>query len=343
MNKKPVSYLQTDARWKNKPYRVKGENATIGGSGCGPTAAAMLIETITGKKFTPEDACNWSMAHGYKALGNGTYYGYFKPQFAEFGIDCDMLNWTKTYGKPDHANHKKVEEMLKQGYYFIALMLKGLWTTGGHFVVLWWQDGKVRINDPASTKDARLNGDIQTFRSQCAYYWWVDARKFNGYGTAVKPPVASSGTPATGSAPSLGLKVGDIVEFTGTTHYYSANASKPATCKPGQAKVTQLYNGKHPYQLIAVEGGGSTVYGWVDEKDIRTDQASKTVAVGSTVNIKAGAVYGGLASSRGAKVPSYVSGVRRYTVKQIATHKGVKEALLSEINSWVDVAYLTVV
>ena len=176
MNKKPVSYLQTDARWKNKPYRVKGENATIGGSGCGPTAAAMLIETITGKKFTPEDACNWSMAHGYKARGNGTYSGYVKPQFAEFGIDCDMLNWTKTYGKPDHANHKKVEEMLKQGYYFIALMLKGLWTTGGHFVVLWWQDGKVRINDPASTKDARLNGDIQTFRSQCAYYWWVDAR-----------------------------------------------------------------------------------------------------------------------------------------------------------------------
>ena len=139
----------------------------------------MLIETITGKKSTPEDACNWSMAHGYKALGNGTYYGYFKPQFAEFGIDCDMLNWTKTYGKPDHANHKKVEEMLKQGYYFIALMLKGLWTSGGHFVVLWWQDGKVRINDPASTRDARLNGDIKTFRSQCAYYWWVDARKYN--------------------------------------------------------------------------------------------------------------------------------------------------------------------
>ena len=78
MNKKPVSYLQTDPRWKSKPYRVKGESATIGGSGCGPTAAAMIIETMTGKKYTPEDACNWSMAHGYKALGNGTYYGYFK-------------------------------------------------------------------------------------------------------------------------------------------------------------------------------------------------------------------------------------------------------------------------
>lgn len=179
MNKRPVSYLQTDPRWKNKPYRVPGENSTIGDSGCGPTAAAMLIETITGKTYTPEDACAWSIAHGYKALRQGTYYAYFTPQFAEFGIDCQMLNWTNTYGKPDHPNHGKVVEKLKEGYYAIALMNKGLWTTSGHFVVLWWQDDKVRINDPASTRAARVNGDIRTFRSQAKYYWLIDAREFN--------------------------------------------------------------------------------------------------------------------------------------------------------------------
>ena len=179
MNKQPVSYLQTDARWKNKPYRVPGEAATIGSSGCGPTAAAMLIETITGKTFTPVDACAWSIAHGYKALKQGTYYAYFKPQFAAFGISCDMLNWSKTYGKPDHANHQKVLELLKAGYYIIALMGPGLWTSGGHFVVVWWEDGKIRIKDPASTKPARLNGDPGTFFSQVNYYWWVDARAVN--------------------------------------------------------------------------------------------------------------------------------------------------------------------
>ena len=45
MNKQPILYLQTDGRWKAEPYRVQGENSTIGSSGCGPTAAAMLIET----------------------------------------------------------------------------------------------------------------------------------------------------------------------------------------------------------------------------------------------------------------------------------------------------------
>ena len=179
MNKQPVYYLQTDPRWKNKPYRVPGETATIGGSGCGPTSAAMLIETLTGKTFTPVDACKWSVDHGYKALNQGTYYAYFTPQFAAFGLDCQMLNWTNTYGRPDHANHEAVTEKLKEGYYAIALMGKGLWTSNGHFVVLWWQDDKVRINDPASTKDARLNGDIKTFRSQVKYYWLVDARDYN--------------------------------------------------------------------------------------------------------------------------------------------------------------------
>lgn len=70
--------------------------------------------------------------------------------------------------------------------------------------------------------------------------------------------------------------------------------------------------------------------------------AAKAVAVGSTVAIKTGAVYGGLTTSRGAKVPDYVSGPnRRYTVKKIEAHKGTDEALLEEINSWVALDFLT--
>lgn len=179
MNKKPVSYLQTDARWKDKPYRVKGETATIGGSGCGPACAAMVIATLADKSVTPVETCAWSVAHGYKALNQGTYYSYFKPQMAAYGIECKQLLSSRIINQPNHPIHDQVKEYLAQGYYVIALMGPGTWTSGGHFVLLWGWDDKVRINDPASTKDKRLNGDPATFRNEARCYWLVDARQHN--------------------------------------------------------------------------------------------------------------------------------------------------------------------
>lgn len=179
MNKQPVSYLQIDPRWAKKDYSATGEKTTIGASGCGPTCAAMLIETLTGQTFTPEDACAWALKKGYKAPNQGTYYAYFAPQFKAYGIACERLNTASLYGISQSLIHDKAFKMLQEGYYLIACMGKGLWTSSGHFVVVWWEDGKVRINDPASTKTERLNGDFNTFKSQVKYYWAVDAREFN--------------------------------------------------------------------------------------------------------------------------------------------------------------------
>lgn len=68
------------------------------------------------------------------------------------------------------------------------------------------------------------------------------------------------------------FKVNDIVQFVGNTHYKSADATQGYTCKPGKVKVTKVYRvgkSKHPYMVVAVSGGGSTAYGWVDEKDLK--------------------------------------------------------------------------
>lgn len=179
MNKQPVSYMQTDSRWAREDYSVNGEKTTIGASGCGPTCAAMLIETLTGKTFTPKDACAWALKKGYKAYKQGTYYSYFVPQFKAYGIECKQLNNVSVYKYSSAAVHEKALEMLKEGYYLIACMGKGLWTNSGHYIVVWWEDGKVRINDPASTRTERLNGDLATFKKQVKYYWAVDAREYN--------------------------------------------------------------------------------------------------------------------------------------------------------------------
>lgn len=176
MNKRPIYYWQTDKRWASKSWK----GMTVGVAGCGPTCAAMLIATLTGKPVTPDITYAWAGAAGCLEPGHGTNYtAYFQRQFAVYGLKAEMLNWKNSYGKPQHPNHEKVVQKLREGYYAIALMNKGLWTGSGHFVVLWWQDGKVRINDPASTRPERINGDIKTFRSQVRYYWLVDARAYN--------------------------------------------------------------------------------------------------------------------------------------------------------------------
>lgn len=98
---------------------------------------------------------------------------------------------------------------------------------------------------------------------------------------------------------AAGLAVGDVVTFTGSKHYTSANATSGKACKGGKAKITQIFkNGKHPYHLVKVAGGGSTVYGWVDAVDIQ-QAAGGTIKAGSIVRLKAGAktyAGGGLAS-----------------------------------------------
>lgn len=60
-------------------------------------------------------------------------------------------------------------------------------------------------------------------------------------------------------------KIGDVVMFTGRTHYVSTNAARGLACRPGKATVTGVYlKGKHPYHLIRIFEGGGSVYGWVD-------------------------------------------------------------------------------
>ena len=107
---------------------------------------------------------------------------------------------------------------------------------------------------------------------------WIE---YDVESTSTKPSTPSTST-------SLDFKVGDEVKFTGTTHYTNANAASGVICKPGIAKVTQVYpSGKHPYHLVAVKGRGSTVYGWVDAADVTRETA--TLAVGAKVKVNAGA------------------------------------------------------
>lgn len=172
---KPVSYLQTDPQWKNHNYSAKGESKTIGSSGCGVTVAAMVIATLKDKNVTPVTTAEWSMAHGYKALNQGTYYTYFVPQFNQYGIKCKQLNSSNLYGKSSSSAHTEALNALKNGNWIIAVMGIGNWTSSGHFILLYkYENGYVYINDPASTKADRVKNTWDLFAKQVKYMWTIE-------------------------------------------------------------------------------------------------------------------------------------------------------------------------
>ena len=175
-NQRPAIYYQTDSRWRYNDYSASGEKTTIGASGCGPTSMAMVLASWADKNVTPATECKWALNHGYKCPHSGTYYGYFVPAAARYGLSCTRLNTVSIYGNSSSSLHKTAQNALAQGNLVIACMGKGTWTSSGHYIVVYDVDtvsNVVYINDPASSKAVRVQGNYSTFKSQVKYYWVV--------------------------------------------------------------------------------------------------------------------------------------------------------------------------
>ena len=131
-----VYYNQTDARWGNKLY---GRTGTIGWEGCGPTALAMVVASMTDNKVTPYDVAQWSVRNGYRCEGNGSYHSLIPNGGEHYGLTVDKI------GK----DSKKLVEALESGKLVIAIMAPGHFTTTGHFIVLRGitEEGKVLVAD----------------------------------------------------------------------------------------------------------------------------------------------------------------------------------------------------
>ena len=197
---KPVSYLQADPRWKNSNYSAKGETKTIGNAGCGVAVTAMIIATLKDKNVTPITTAEWSMAHGYKALNQGTYYTYFVPQLSEYEITCKRLNTVNLYGQSSSTAHIEALNALKNGNWVIACMGVGNWTSSGHFILLYqYENGYVYINDPASTSATRIKNTWDLFAKQVKYLWTVTVPS-----ETIAPVISSSNNQSETSISSLG-------------------------------------------------------------------------------------------------------------------------------------------
>lgn len=139
------------------------------------------------------------------------------------------------------------------------------------------------------------------------------------------------------SAPSAGgaITVGSKVKITGAK--YATGQTIPGWVKSTTHKVSEISGDR---ALLGRDGG---ICSWVYLKDLTlvSGGVAKPIEVGCTVTINKGAVYGGLTSARGSKVPAAQLAPKKHTVSKIQVNKSVREALLREIVSWVAVSSLT--
>lgn len=153
-------------------------------------------------------------------------------------------------------------------------------------------------------------------------------------GVDYKEPQSAPAKPSTGSSTGA-ITVGSTVKVTGPK--YATGQTIPGWVKSTTHKVSEISGDR---ALLGRDGG---ICSWVYLRDLTlvSGGASKPVEVGCKVTINKGAVYGGLTGVRGSKVPTAQLAPKKHTVGKIQVNKGVKEALLKEITSWVAVSSLT--
>lgn len=148
----------------------------------------------------------------------------------------------------------------------------------------------------------------------------------------IKKKSAPAVKPSEDKPASAIVRAGDIVKIKGSK--YATGQKIPMWVKLKKHTVKSVSGNKALLKEIN---------SWVYTDDLTVLQSSaKIVAVGSKVKIKPGATYGGLTAARGSIVPN-AQLTRTHTVGKIQTNNKVREALLTDIASWVAVKNLEVV
>lgn len=131
-------YSQIDNRWRYKMYSSIGDSSqTIGTSGCGPTCASMVV-TATKGTITPPEMCELFVKYGYRSANNGTYWSAFR-----FVADTFNIGYQET------TDIQRALQLLENQNYVVVSCGNGLFTTGGHFILLTKvENGMIEVYDP---------------------------------------------------------------------------------------------------------------------------------------------------------------------------------------------------
>lgn len=151
-----VYFNQLDECYAHEPYGID----TIGPYGCGPTAMAMVVSSLTSDYVDPAEMAVWAYENNYWCSGSGSYHSL---------ISGAAQEWRLPVAGCSSSEAQRIVDALGQGKLVVALMGKGHFTNSGHFIVLRGiQDGKILVADPASYTRSQQVWELSTILSESA-------------------------------------------------------------------------------------------------------------------------------------------------------------------------------
>lgn len=156
-------FIQWDDRWGYYPY---GDDV-LGLSGCGPTCLSMVIVSLTGKnQYTPTAIADFATENGYYVADTGTAWALFNEGVKKLGLN------SRTIGK----NENEMKGALDKGEILILSMGPGIFTTGGHYIVIYDYNedtGEFIIKDPNSVIRTNTTYMLESFKDQIKNIWAI--------------------------------------------------------------------------------------------------------------------------------------------------------------------------
>ncbi len=161
-----VYYNQSDPAWAKRRFG----NDPIDAYGCGPTAMAMVVSTLTGKAVDPAEMA--AAGSNYSAPGQGSYLSIVPGLARRYGLSCAPLS----AGDPD-----QLRQALSGGGIAVALMGVGHFTQVGHFILLHGltPDGQVLAADPNSRPNSLTPWDPSLILEEAARLWLISPAETN--------------------------------------------------------------------------------------------------------------------------------------------------------------------
>lgn len=143
-----VYFNQLDKNYADKPYGTDN----IGGYGCGPTAMAIVVSSLTDKIVNPVTMAEWAYENGYWCKGSGSYHSLIPGAAKAWGLPVEGCSVSES---------QKIVNALSSGKLVVAIMSKGHFTKSGHFIVLRGvKDGKILVADPVSRSRSEQQWDL---------------------------------------------------------------------------------------------------------------------------------------------------------------------------------------